>query len=46
MEKEMKCEIKIENIDEFNKLLEQFKIIVDKIQNFKFKVSTTQYEHN
>lgn len=38
--------IKIENIDEFNKLLEQFKTTVDKIQNFKFKVCTTQCEHN
>ncbi len=39
MEKELHSNIKIENIDEFNKLLEQFKIVADKIQNFEFKIS-------
>lgn len=46
MEKELHSKIKIENIDEFNKLLEQFKTIADKVQNFEFKISATQYEHN
>ncbi len=45
-EKEICCKMKIENIDEFNKLLEQFNVIIDKIQNFKFKVSTSQDEQN
>ena len=42
MEKELHRKIRIENINEFNKLLKQFKAIADKIQNFKFKISTTQ----
>lgn len=39
--------IEIKNIDDFNKLLEQFKKDIDKLKNFKFEILVTnQYEHN
>ncbi len=39
-------EIKIKNIDEFDKLLEQLKKDVDKLKNFKFDIVINQCEHN